>query len=119
MTEPRSGAALVLGERIKKSRLALRLTQSDVAHLAGMDVANYGKLERGLGNATLTTIVQVATVLEAAPGQWMAGLAGTDLLPPTRTRLYTATEFIEARREHSDRSSLRKPRTPARERRLR
>lgn len=99
MTPPRSRAALVLGERIKESRLALQLTQSDVAHLAGMDVANYGKLERGLANATLTTIVQVATVLEADPGAWMAGLAGAELLPP-RTRLYTATEFLEARREH-------------------
>ena len=51
----------------------------------------------------LTTIVQVATVLEADPGTWMAGLAGVDLLPP-RTRLYTATEFLEARREHTTRS---------------
>jgi len=101
---PRSQAALILGERVKKSRLELRLTQSDVAHLAGMDVANYGKLERGLGNATLTTIVQVATVLQADPGVWMSGLTGDDLLP-SGTRVYSAVEYIRAREEHENRSA--------------
>ncbi len=100
MTAPRSEAAHILGQRVKKSRLALRLTQSDVAHLARMDVANYGKLERGDSNATLTTIVQLATVLEADPGAWMAGLAGADLLPP-RSRPFTASEFLAARTEHT------------------
>ena len=104
MTRPRSEAALILGERVKKSRLELRLTQSDVAHLAGMDVANYGKLERGVGNATLTTIVQVATVLQADPGAWMAGLAGTELLPPG-TVVYSASDYIEARQAHEKRSA--------------
>ena len=87
------------------------------AHLAGMDVAGLRQAERGLGNTTLTTIVQVANRLEPTPASGWRVSPASDSASRRAHALYTATEFLEARREHSDRS--RASRTPLRERRLR
>lgn len=96
MPAQRSNAAAILGDRIREARIALGLPQSDIAHLAGMDVANYGKLERGQSNPTLETLVQVSTVLGVDLGAVTAGLSGEDMLPPSE-RVFTAADFIEAR----------------------
>lgn len=96
MPARRSNAAAILGERIRGARIALGLPQSDIAHLAGMDVANYGKLERGQSNPTLETLVQVGTVLGVDLGALTAGLIGEGMLPPSE-RVFTAADFIEAR----------------------
>jgi transcriptional regulator with XRE-family HTH domain len=50
MPQPISDAARILGERIRERRIALACSQEEIAHLAGMNVSNYGKIERGLGN---------------------------------------------------------------------
>ena len=42
-------AARLLGDRLRARRTALGLSQDDVAHLSGVDLTNYGKLERGIG----------------------------------------------------------------------
>ncbi|MFJ8896202.1 helix-turn-helix domain-containing protein [Leifsonia sp. NPDC102414] len=96
MPTQRSNAAAILGDRIRDARITLGLPQADIAHLAGMDVANYGKLERGQSNPTLETLVQVSTVLGTDLGALTAGLSGTDMLPPSE-RVFTAADFIEAR----------------------
>jgi len=94
--EQRSNAAGIIGDRIRDARLTFGLPQSDIAHLAGMDVANYGKLERGQSNPTLETLVQVATVLGVDLGALTSGLSGLDMLPPSES-VFTAADFLEAR----------------------
>jgi transcriptional regulator with XRE-family HTH domain len=47
MAEPLSDASRVLGERLRDQRLKLGLSQEDIAHLAGLNVSNFGKIERG------------------------------------------------------------------------
>ncbi len=88
-------AARVLGERVLKERQRIGITQMDVANLAGMNVAHYGRIERGLGNPNLETLVRLAGVLGVDPADFVRGMT-TAQLPPGTSR-YTAAEFIKER----------------------
>ncbi|MHA7986201.1 helix-turn-helix domain-containing protein [Rathayibacter sp. CAU 1779] len=92
MVEPFSRAAGVIGERLRDIRLALDLSQEQVAHLADLHPTNYGKIERGRANPSLTTIIRIATALDTDAGQLITGLTIADL--PGRHRQYTAKDFI-------------------------
>jgi transcriptional regulator with XRE-family HTH domain len=87
-----SNASRIVGERLKAARLELGVSQMDLAYLAGMNVANYGKIERGVGNPTLDTLVRLAGVMKLDPAQLVAGLGLADL-PPIKSS-YTVAEFL-------------------------
>ncbi len=89
---PSSNASRVVGERLKTARLQLGVSQMELAHLAGMNVANYGKIERGTGNPTLDTIVRLAGVMGLDPSALVGGLGLRDL-PPAKSS-YTVAEFL-------------------------
>jgi transcriptional regulator with XRE-family HTH domain len=97
MSQPISDAARILGERIRDRRLVLACSQEEIAHLAGMNVSNYGKIERGLGNPNFHTIVLIAAVLTIDPGSLMTGI-GKGSLPP-KSRAFTAADFVRERIE--------------------
>lgn len=99
MPAKRFEAARILGERLRARRLDLGLSQYEVAHLSQVDLANYGKLERGVGNPTLMTLLQLAVTLEAEPSALFDGLASESLLPE-RTRPYSVTDYLRERRLH-------------------
>lgn len=92
-----SDAATIFGERVKSRREELGLSQEDAATLAEMHVSNFGKLERGLSNPTLHTILKVATALNVDPATFVTGL-DADMLPYREHRL-TAAELIAARKK--------------------
>ena len=92
MPHPLSDATRVLGERVRKQRQLIALSQDDVAHLAGMNVSNYGKIERGLSNPTFHTIVRIAVVLGIDPGTLIVGLGAKSL--PEESPAFTARDFV-------------------------
>ena len=92
MAKHLSEAARVLGERIREQRLKYAISQDDVANLAGMNVSNYGKIERGLSNPTFHTVVRIAAVLDVDPGTLVAGLDESTLPPSLET--FTARDFV-------------------------
>jgi transcriptional regulator with XRE-family HTH domain len=96
MPEPTSAAARLFGERIRDQRLRLGLSQDEVAHLAGMNVSNYGKIERGIGNPVLHTVVRLAVVLGVDPAELVTGL-GVEHLPPL-VEAFTAAAYVAERR---------------------
>ncbi|WP_285115762.1 helix-turn-helix transcriptional regulator [Leifsonia sp. fls2-241-R2A-40a] len=102
MSAPRSRAAQVFGRRVREARIALGMSQEDIANLADMHVTNFGRVERGEANSELHTIVRIATALNIDPGQLMAGLYGSEMLPD-RSHAYSVADFIAARREHESR----------------
>lgn len=95
MPQPLSDAARILGERVREHRLQLAISQDDVANLAGMNVSNYGKIERGLSNPTFHTIVRIAAVLGVDPGILLSGLDEHTLPPNAET--FTARDFVRER----------------------
>jgi transcriptional regulator with XRE-family HTH domain len=96
MPQPRFDAARVLGERVRTIRTALGLSQEDIGDLAGMHWTNIGKIERGQGNPSFTTLIRLAGVLDVDPAELVAGIT-TDQLPD-REHLLTARDLIEERR---------------------
>ena len=97
MPEPLSDAARILGERIRDQRNRFALSQDDIANLTGMNVSNYGKVERGLINPRFYTIIRIAHVLGIDPGVLLTGLTAEDL--PEQSHVFTAREFVNERRE--------------------
>ena len=90
-----SAAAQILGARLRERRTALELSQEDVAHMSAMHVSNYGKIERGLANPNLHTLLRIASVLEVDPGFLIEGLSGD--MVTARPHKLTATQLIRAR----------------------
>ncbi|UAJ78719.1 helix-turn-helix transcriptional regulator [Leifsonia sp. ZF2019] len=102
MPRTRSEASRLFGARLRARRLELGCSQYDIAHLSGVDLANYGRLERGGGNPTLTTIVQLAITLSMDPAELVTGLAEDGMLPEV-DRPYSALDYIAARRQQEGR----------------
>ncbi|GIT79904.1 hypothetical protein LLS1_15730 [Leifsonia sp. LS1] len=102
MPRTRSEASRLFGARLRARRLELGCSQYDIAHLSGVDLANYGRLERGGGNPTLTTIVQLAITLSMDPADLVTGLAEDGMLPEV-DRPYSALDYIAARRQQEGR----------------
>jgi transcriptional regulator with XRE-family HTH domain len=99
MPAPRSEAFRLLGERFLAERERMGLTQMELSNLAGMNVANYGKIERGMGNPNLETLVRLASVLGVDPGSLITGLKASQL-PPTK-ETFTAADFVRERQRRS------------------
>ena len=99
MPQALSEAARLLGERIRVERIRLAVSQDDVANLAGINVSNYGKIERGLSNPTFHTVVRIAAVLGVDPGDLVKEL-GADSLP-ARLETFSAKDFIRERTRRS------------------
>jgi transcriptional regulator with XRE-family HTH domain len=61
----RSEDILILcGERLKALRKERGLTQEGISDLLRMDFSQYGKIERGQTNITLSTLNDIANALE-------------------------------------------------------
>ena len=61
-----------------------------------MNVSNFGKIERGLGNPNFHTLVRIASVLGIDPAVLVARI-GADTLPDL-AETFTAADFIRERR---------------------
>ncbi|WP_426625118.1 helix-turn-helix domain-containing protein [Leifsonia sp. McL0607] len=102
MSSPRFEASRILGERLRKRRRELRISQVDVATLSQVDLANYGRVERGIGNPTFMTLLQLAVTLEIEPSELLDGLADLELLPePDHT--FSSSDFVREQLTLGDR----------------
>ncbi len=97
MVTPRSRAAELFGQRVRNARVALGMSQEEIATLADMHVTNFGRIERGEANAALHTIVRLATALDTDPAELLAGLYGPGMLPD-REHVFSVSDFIAARK---------------------
>jgi transcriptional regulator with XRE-family HTH domain len=98
--QPISEAARILGERIPIRRMKLACSHEEISHLAGMNVSNFGKIERGLGNPNFRTIVRIASVLGMDSAVLVVVLVagiGVESLPDL-AETYTAADFVRERR---------------------
>jgi transcriptional regulator with XRE-family HTH domain len=77
MPDPISPAAETFGERVRKRRQQLGLSQEQLAVTSGLHWTFVGQVERGQRNLSLHNILKLAAGLEINPGKLM-----NDLLPP-------------------------------------
>lgn len=69
------------GRRVKATREARRITQQDLAKLAGVDVMQISRYERGLGMPAAETIVNLAAVLKVSTDYLLLGKDADRALP--------------------------------------
>jgi transcriptional regulator with XRE-family HTH domain len=95
MKHSMSPAATQLGEKVRRARVELGLSQENIAELAQMHVTNYGKIERGIANPSLVTILRIASVLGTDVATLTAGLSRDDL--PAEFDVLPAADFLRER----------------------
>lgn len=101
MKDPAVPAAALLGARIRRARLELGLSQESIAGLAAMHVTNFGKIERGLANPSLLTIVRIATALDSDVASLTQDITREHL--PAHLRVPSAREYLRERQRRSRR----------------
>src|SRR4051812_26828385 len=75
-----------MGRRVRRLRLAADLTQEEAAGIAGVDYKHWQALEAGRANATLGTLVRVASAL-GLPVWELLGPAPPPSEEPKRARV--------------------------------
>lgn len=58
--------ASTIGNALRRARIRLELTQEDVAQTIGLNVAVYGRMERGKMLPTVPTLCKLCFVLQAS-----------------------------------------------------
>jgi transcriptional regulator with XRE-family HTH domain len=62
-----------LGANIRRIRRAAGLSQSELSDLCGLHFTEISRLERGVRDARLSTIVKLARGLDVTPAELLAG----------------------------------------------
>lgn len=64
----------LLGERVRKLRQGLGVSQEEFADLVGLDRTYISSIERGHRNVALENLVRLAIALGIDPGELIAGM---------------------------------------------
>jgi transcriptional regulator with XRE-family HTH domain len=91
--------ARCLAENLLIIRRRARLSQEQLADLAGVHRTEIGNLERGVRLARIDTVVKLAGALEIAPGDLLKGMAW---LPPKPSRGNPRGKFVTRGPEQRD-----------------
>lgn len=79
MAPKHSAVSAEVGRRIAQFRGKTGVSARALAECADMDLTNFQRIERGEGNPTLSTLLQIATALEIDVSELVTGLDPDDL----------------------------------------
>ena len=74
MVQPKSYTHEEFGQRVRRQRDALGLTQEQVAERSGLHWSYVGQVERGERNLSLTSILRIADAIDLDPCYLVAEL---------------------------------------------
>ena len=69
-----------IGQRIRKRRLEMKLTQQQFAERVGISMSFYGHIERGTRKASLDTVIKLCNALQVSPSILLQDSLDSDLL---------------------------------------
>lgn len=90
-----SDVSRVVGERIRKRRTDLAISQVDLADMSSVHVANLGKIERGLSNPSLATLARISYALDCSVADLVQDVRPEHIPEPDRQ--ITAADLLAAR----------------------
>jgi transcriptional regulator with XRE-family HTH domain len=64
----------VFAQNVSRTRKRRRLTQEEVSHRSGIHVTEVSRIERGLRDPRVTTLVRLADALEVSPAVLLRGV---------------------------------------------
>lgn len=97
MPKPQSAVSLKVGQRIAELRHRVSLSARSLAECADLDLTHLQRIEKGAGNPTVYTLLQIAIALEVEIGDLLQDLDASDL--PQGRRPYGYTERDLHRRQ--------------------
>ena len=71
--------SLICGEVIKKYRQQIGISQEELAHRAGVDRTFVSRLERGIRQPTITTVIQLSRGLEISAEELVREIDSTNI----------------------------------------
>ena len=74
-TIPRVPPLDVFAQNVSRARKRRRLTQEEVSNRSGIHVTEVSRIERGLRDPRVTTLVRLADALEVSPAVLLRGVA--------------------------------------------
>jgi len=80
MSQRAGKEAVAIGQSMRVRRIALHLSQRDLAHAAGTTAAAVSHIERGARNLSVGLLVRIADALQCPPNDL---LTGTDAETPS------------------------------------
>lgn len=75
MSKQVGNEAIPIGQCIRARRIALRLSQRDLAHAAGTTAAAVSHIERGARNLSAGLLIRIADALACSAGDLLTGAA--------------------------------------------
>lgn len=99
LVDPHSPAAAKVGERIADLRRRARISRPTLADCADLDVRHLQRIERGHGNPTLLSLMQIAVALEVPLAHLVEELEPDDM-PETRRPYGHSTRSTQTRRRY-------------------
>lgn len=64
----------IIGKRIRAERVKQKLTQEDMAEKIETSIAFYSRIETGRAHINLARIIEIADILNIAPGYFLTGI---------------------------------------------
>lgn len=89
---------VTFNERVKEKRKELKLTQAQLAKLAGIPQSTVGQIENGR-NKTTTKLIELAAALQTTPEYLVHGISKGDNVStpiPLQTRLIPVISWVQA-----------------------
>ncbi|WP_221585221.1 helix-turn-helix domain-containing protein [Microbacterium sp. G2-8] len=102
MGKKHSAAAVKIGRHIARYRAKAAVSARGIAECADMDVTHFQRIERGEGNPTMSSLLQIAVALEVDVADLVDGLAVEDLQGGRNPYGYTHRDDRRRRRGFGD-----------------
>ncbi|SET24027.1 helix-turn-helix domain-containing protein [Thorsellia anophelis] len=66
------GVLVLLGNAVRNRRKELKISQEELAALAGIERAHMGRIERGERNVTILNVIKIANAFKCRPSELLA-----------------------------------------------
>jgi transcriptional regulator with XRE-family HTH domain len=77
---------IAVGSNLRAIRMKKKITQEELAHMAGIAVSQVGRIERGELNISISTLSVLARALDVSPKDMFDTLVGKDGKPPRKKK---------------------------------
>lgn len=89
MDDQERALSVIIGEKIKRQRMAMRLTQKDLGHHLGITFQQLQKIERGINRISAARLMLLAPVLQVGMDYFWEPLPDAVLLTTMEKELMT------------------------------
>lgn len=76
---------ILIGKKIRNLRIKRKFSQEALAHAAQLGRGYYGRVERGVQNASIQNLIKIAMILDVDPAKLLPPLRDLKMPPAAKT----------------------------------